>query len=288
MLLRIFSKRIPFDHKGVEWQRKKFEKMMSMLFPALAFRGNFRYSHIAGVKVMELWTKHSSAQTVIVYIHGGGFVIGSSKSYLQHLVRLSKQNKAKIISVEYSLAPESRFPTAIEQVKKVLAEISAPNLVLMGDSSGANLAIATTLELRKDNMRQPNSVVLLSPAIDAQLSGPSYIDNADKDHVLSMDKLSYFAKTYAGQEALDHPLISPIHAKLHNLPPMIYFIGDHELSLSDALTFHANAERDGASLEMHIVHGAWHVWPLYAWYIPEAKVALRQVSDFITRHTKQM
>lgn len=227
----------------------------------------------------------------IVYLHGGGFVLGSPSTHQQHMSRIAKLCDAEVLGVDYGLSPEHPFPTAVNQVENIWKEllsrgVEKSKVVFMGDSAGANIALATTLKLRDETVALPGCVVLLSPAIDAKLSGQSYKNNASSDVVLNMQKLNFFVEMYSQGHDKNDPYLSPVYANLENLPPILSHVGNDEMLLSDSLTLEENAKSQNIKeCTVKRYDGLWHSWHLFANIIPESKSAMDDINQFIRSHT---
>lgn len=271
-------------------QRRSFERTMRILFPTLGSEYVVR-DKIADVPI-EWITPISSTQRTIVYVHGGAFALGSSRAYRQHMVRLARFADAKVLSIEYSLAPEYPYPHAVHQVRDVWEEIlrkqhlDPSNVAFVGDSAGANIMLAALLKLRDESRPLPACVVLLSAGLDATFDGESYEQNKHKDLIFTKDKLSFYMRNYVQDHDKKDPFISPVFADLRGLPSMLIHIGSDEMLLSTSTKLYNNAKRDGLDVRLFIGEGMWHNWHLFAGFVPEARIAMQNVGKFIKSHTK--
>ena len=288
-LLKKNTSKKHFDPEKVKKHRSNFDRNMRILFPSILFGVTITQKKIAEIPVMEISTSWIVKRTII-YAHGGGFVFGSSKGYQQHLIRLAKLCKANVISIDYSLSPESPFPIALNEIQKVWQELLKQGLdntktVIMGDSAGASLALGTALKLRDTNQKQPACLVLLSPAFDATFSGKSYSLNKGNEVLLNEDKMTFFVQAYAQQHPINDPYISLVFADLTGIPPFLIHVGSEEMLLSDSETVIKNAKRDNVNGTLYIGNGMWHGWHLFASYVPEAKEAMKAVAEYIISRT---
>ncbi len=272
---------------GLEKERREFERNMRLLFPAIS--GKFIQRRTIGGVVVEQIQSFDRTDLTIIYVHGGGFTLGSSRAYRQHLVRLARLCRAKVVSVEYSLAPEYPYPHAVNQIYRVWHALSKHKnfnplrTVFMGDSAGANLVLATVLRLKSENLQLPACLVLLSPGLDATFTGESYIINKEKDVILSLDTIEFYMKAYVQKYDKKNPLISPVFADLHGLPPILIHVGSDELMLSTSQILHEKALKSGVDSHLFVGKEMWHNWHLFAGFVPEAKHAMKDVKEFITR-----
>lgn len=215
-----------------------------------------------------------------LYVHGGGFTVGSARA-IRHLAsRIACDAHCEVIAIDYALAPEHRFPRALEDTMTALRLLGADSPVaIIGDSAGGNLALNAAL-------LEPglvSSVVLLSPWLDLRCDQPSFTANAKYDRLLDGPSLRVQAALYADGVALSNPLVSPLLADLSNLPPCLLQIGTAELFLDEARDFAARAKASGRAVELSewndMIHG-WHLfWPVF---VPGAE-ALDACAAFIAQ-----
>jgi monoterpene epsilon-lactone hydrolase len=287
-LLKTTTSKKSYNSTKINKHRKRFERNFAILFPRNR-SVNIENTKIADVSAVLISPKNKVERSII-YLHGGGFVFGSSKTYQQHLARLAILCNANVISIDYSLSPENSFPVALNEIQKVWEELIKQGLnntktVIIGDSAGASLALGAALKFRDNKQKQPACLVLLSPALDATFSGKSYLSNKSKDVLLNMDKLNFFMQAYVQKHKRDDPFISTIFANLTGIPPFLIHVGSEELVLSDSETIMANAKRDNVKGTLYIGEGMWHGWHLFASYVPEAKAAMNSVVNYVILHT---
>lgn len=274
-----------FDLRDISKYRADFERNLRILFPTVSQR-HVTQRQIAGINVEEI-NPMSSSHHIVLYVHGGAFTLGSSRTYRQHLVRIARMCKAKVLSVDYALSPEHPFPVPPQQIIKVWQTLcSRPNfnpaqIVWMGDSAGANIVLSAALQLRKQHLPMPGCLVLLSPGLDATFSGESYEKNKYKDLVLSLSAIEFYMKAYVQKHDKKNPLISPVFANLQDLPPMLIQVGSDELQFSSSEKLAANAKRDGVETVFFVGDKMWHNWHMFAGIVPEAKDAIREIRSFI-------
>ncbi|WML39417.1 alpha/beta hydrolase [Neobacillus sp. OS1-2] len=226
------------------------------------------------------------ADKVILYLHGGGYALCSANTHRPLAARIGKAAGVKVLFPEYRLAPEHPFPAAIEDAVTVYRWLlhqgyDPANIIFAGDSAGGGLSIATALVLRDQNEPLPAAIVLLSPWVDLTSSGESYRKNEGLDPYLSLKAVREAVHMYAGKEAPDHPLISPVYADLSGLPPLFIQAGNHEILQSDAETLAAQARKAGVPVRMKIWQGMWHVWQIGGDALPEAKKAIWEIGNFV-------
>lgn len=225
----------------------------------------------------------------VLYLHGGGYTLGSSNTHLGLCAHLAAAAQARVFVADYRLAPEHPFPAALEDavaVAQALYEsgLRQKSLVLAGDSAGGGLALSTALALRDLGLPRPAALLLLSPWLDLLLGGDSVQSHQQREKVLPLVWLQQCAEQYAGDD-LSQPLASPLHAELDRLPPTLIQVGSEELLLDDARRLAEELAAHGIEQELQIGTDLWHVWPLLAGWMPEAGQALREAGAFVRRHS---
>jgi acetyl esterase/lipase len=246
----------------------------------------YEFERAASDTVEAYWLRAGEPQTdkVLLYLHGGGQILGSAKTSLVTPLRVALASNLPVLSVEYRLAPEHPFPAglrdALAAYRWLLANGFEPgDIGVFGDSAGGNLALAMPLLARDEGLPQPAALVLLSPSIDRTRTGDSHATMSAFDPVLGAPT----AEVYAIDVALDDPLVSPVYADLHGLPPMLIQVGTRERLLSDSVRLARNARLAGVDVTLDVWDGMWHVWqgnPV----IPEAEQATREIGKFFRRH----
>jgi monoterpene epsilon-lactone hydrolase len=226
---------------------------------------------------------------VVLYIHGGAYTMGSCKTHRALASRIAVASKTPALLPEFRLAPEYPFPAALEDCTAVYRwlidnGISPQKIAIAGDSSGGGLAIALTVSLRAMEVQLPAAIVCLSPWADLGLTGDSLSTRAKVDPICSFEESRLHAAHYLGEHDAHAPLISPIYADLHELPPILIQVGDREILLSDAVRLAYGARKDGVETELEVWEGMWHVWHLFARYVPEGQQAINNIGAFIRKH----
>jgi acetyl esterase/lipase len=287
-ILRTSNSKTKYTISKLDATRRNFETYLSLMTPSTPLGVGHRT--IAGIDV-DIVTPRKPTKRVVIYLHGGGFIMGSPRSYRQHLKRISRTCDARVYAIKYSLAPEAPYPHALDEIQRVWkellssGEIEPDHAVFVGDSAGGNLCIASLLRYRDQEIAMPASIALLSPFLDLTLSGASYVSRRKRDPLLTYEKVSFFANAYTTLGERTHPLISPIFASLKGLPPTLIHVGDDEILLDDAQTIATNAVGDGVDVQLEVMGGMWHGWHILAPYVPEAKNAMCRLADFIIAHS---
>lgn len=225
----------------------------------------------------------------VLYLHGGYYIAGSSKAVRPLAMNTGYAAKARVLSIDYRLAPENPFPAGLEDAtlayKWLLEEGHSPEgILLAGDSAGGGLTLSLLIHLREKGLPQPAAAICYSPWLDLALSGPSYRDNAGSDVMLDMPSFEQTAKMYLGDTDPRTPCASPLYGDLHGLPPLLIQVGSDEMLLSDATSFAQKATAAGVDMQLEVWKGMQHEWQFVAGIIPEGRQAIEQVSRFVEKH----
>jgi len=229
--------------------------------------------------VSEEATDHSP---VILFIHGGGFVFPQSPLHRVMLAKLTHDIKGRTFMVDYRLAPEHPFPAGLDDClaayQHLLDEGIAPQrITIMGDSAGGNLTLAMMIALRDKGMPLPGLGVTISAPTDMTRDNPSH---GSPDDILHPRSVNRFSQSYvAGQDAYN-PLISPLFADLHGLPPLLMYAGGGEALAMDSQRFAKAAEAANVDITLHIYPRMWHVWQL-APDLPQARQSLAEIAEAV-------
>ncbi len=238
-----------------------------------------------GVHAEWVESSRQAASRVILYLHGGGYCFCSPNTHRGLAARLAIAARARVLLVDYRLAPEYPFPAALEDALASyfwLREEGIPSnrIVLAGDSAGGGLALATALRLRDDRAPLPAALVCLSPWTDLTFSGESIRALADVDPVLHWRETPC-VRYYTGDYPPDHPLLSPLFADLHALPPTLIHVGEREVLLDDSRRLAVKMQAAGVDVTLEIWPGMWHVFPIFAPFVPEAGQSIEKMGAFL-------
>ena len=229
-------------------------------------------------------------ERVVLYFHGGAYMLGSLKSHRGLVARLSSTAGIRSLQIDYRLAPDHVFPAALDDALTVYRWLlangtKAEHIVLAGDSAGANLALALLQTARARNIPMPAGAVLLSPWTDLVGTVPSRTTRDAADPIFSGKLINFLASFYVGAEDAHNPLLSPINADLHGLPPLLIEVGHDEVLLDDALQIAEHARAAQVPVELTVWDGMWHVFQQYASVSPEGQQSLESIGRFIRRQT---
>lgn len=243
-----------------------------------------------GVNVRWIKAKGARDDHALIYLHGGGYKMGSLTSHHDLMVRLSQVGNCRVLGVDYRLLPEYRFPEPLMDVLAVYHwlighhSFEPANLAIAGDSAGGGLAAATLLALRDKGMPLPAAAVLLSAWTDLSASGASYQTRAEADPIHQRPMILALAQQYLGADGDPHnPLASPLFGDLAGLPPLLLQVGDRETGLDDSTEFAAKARRAGVAVELEVWPEMIHVFQQFAEDLPQAREAIARIGLFLRR-----
>ncbi|OKK12405.1 alpha/beta hydrolase [Streptomyces sp. CB02400] len=248
-----------------------------------------RRTVLGGRPTLELQQAEASAHGLLLYLHGGGYVIGSPDTHAGLVGELARRAGLRAVSVDYRLAPEHPFPAAVDDGLAAYPELLAAgtdprDLVLAGDSAGGGLSIATLLAAREAGLPQPAAVVVFSPWTDLTLSGASIRSKEEADPIFTEADVRAYADLYAGADDRAHPLVSPVFADLTGLPPLLVQVGANEILLDDAVRLAGRAGADGVEVTLEVGPGLPHVFQHHYGRLDEADAALDRAARFLTSH----
>jgi len=270
------------DDLSVEEQRAVMEASADM-FPVEPDIVS-REVDAGGVPADWVTVDGSDADHVVLYLHGGGYVMGSRNTHRGLAGRIARAAKASVLLPEYRLAPEHPFPAAVDDAttcwRWLISQGFAPQrMAITGDSAGGGLTLATLLALKADGAPIPACAVALSPWTDLEGSGPTAEPGAVDDPMLTPDGLRVTGQQYAAG-ALRHPLAAPLHGDLAGLPPLLLQVGTREVLLSDSTRFAEKARAAGVDVTLEIEEGLIHVWQMFP-DVPEAQSAVQRIGAFV-------
>lgn len=227
-----------------------------------------------------------TSSPVLLYFHGGGYVVGSALSHRHITGQLARVSKACVLSVDYALAPEQPFPAAVTDGVKayrwLLDHGHAPAAIALGgDSAGGGLVAATLIAARDQGLPMPAGAVLISPWTDLTCDTETYESRAAGDPMITPDGIRELANAYlAGADPRD-PLASPNFADLKGLPPLLIHVGDNEVLLDDARIFARRAADAGVDVRLEVWDRMFHVWHAFYQMLAEGEQAIDGLGEFL-------
>jgi acetyl esterase/lipase len=203
--------------------------------------------------------------------------------------RIAHSAAAELFLVDYRLAPENRFPAAVEDTLNAYEwllkkGIDPRTIVIAGDSAGGNLALSALVFLRNGSRPLPAAAVLISPWLDLEVRGQSMRENAISDPILRPDRLIETAAAYLGDADRRHPLVSPIYASMTGLPPLMIHVSNTEILLDDSKRLAMKASKAGVKVDLQICDDMMHAWPFFAPVLPEGQKTIGIIGQFVREH----
>ena len=239
-----------------------------------------------GVPAHWLAAPGADAGRVLLFLHGGGFELGSLRSDGELAARLGRASRMRVLFPEYRLAPEHPFPAAIDDILttwrwlRTGQGLSAGSIAVAGDSAGGGLAVALLVATRDVGEALPAAAVLMSPTVDLTSSGASMTERVDQDPFSTPALLRQLAADYLAGADPKTPLASPLFASLAGLPPLLIQVGTADLLLSDSERLAAAAADAGVDVTLEIGEGLPHVYPIMLG-TPEAAEATERTGKFL-------
>jgi len=244
---------------------------------------------LGGVATAEVTVDGIEPRHVVLYFHGGVYLLGDAVSAANLASQIGRRTRAKVISVDYRLAPEHPYPAAVDDAlaayEALLHNGTAPaDIVFAGESAGGGLAIATLVNARDHGLPLPAAAFVMSPYADLTLAGTTMDTKSKADPLLSRENLQPRVTDYtAGQDAA-LGLISPVFADLSGLPPLIIQAGTHEVLLDDATRLARQAATADVEVTLDITPAVPHVFQAYYPILDEATAALDRAGQLLSVH----
>lgn len=271
----VFSPRVPL------LVQRSYIAMAAKAFPRASGVRDVEH-YLGGVLSRRLIPESAPSGVAVMYLHGGGYVLGSPGTHAGLVSHLARAAGCECFVVDYRLAPEHPAPAALDDAVAAWAALtrSHPAVALAGDSAGGGLALATAIAARDRGLPTPRALALLSPWTDLSLSGLSMSTHASRDPMLSRAWLAYAARHYAGSMLTD-PQVSPLFAELGGLPPTRIDVGSEEVLLSDAARLETRLREAGVPVQRQVWEGLWHDFQLHAGLLPEADRCILALGAFL-------
>lgn len=259
------------------------------LFQRLRTRG-LRLKPVENEKLRGEWLGVEEPEPgVILYLHGGGYVSCSTATHRPITAALARLSRRRVFSPDYRLAPEHRYPAALDDALAAYQWLLeqgfyASAISLAGDSAGGGLVLATLLRARDAGLPLPSSAVCFSPWTDLAGTGASTRFNDGRCAMFHPENTAEFAAAYLGDASTHDPYASPVLADFKGLPPVLLQVGSTELLLDDSRRVHEKIREAGGVSELDIYGDVPHCWQMLDGFVPEARAALQQAASFICKH----
>jgi acetyl esterase/lipase len=244
---------------------------------------------LGGVPTAEITVDGVVPRHVVLYFHGGVYVMGDAFLGADLASQVGGRARAKVISVDYRLAPEHPYPAAVDDALEAYeallqSDIAPSDIAFAGESAGGGLAIATLINARDRGLPLPAAAFVMSPYADLTLAGTTMESKRELDPLLSREALQARVTDYTSGQDAALGLISPVFADLSGLPPLIIQAGTHEVLLDDAIRLARQAATADVEVTLDITPGVPHVFQAYYAILDEAAAALNRAGQFLSAH----
>ena len=276
----------PADSDVIEQRRLLGELLSAQPLPADV---TVTTGALGGVPTAEVTVDGVEPRHVVLYFHGGVYVLGEAAQAAGLAAQIARRTSATVISVGYRLAPEDPYPAAVDDAlaayQALLDNGTDPaDIALAGESAGGGLAIATLVNARDHGLPLPAAAYVMSPYADLTLAGATMDTKRDLDPLLSPEALRARVPDYTAGHDPALALISPIFADLTGLPPLIIQAGTHEVLLDDAIRLARQAATADVAVTLDITPGVPHVFQAYAPILDEGAAALDRAGQLLSAH----
>jgi acetyl esterase/lipase len=266
--------------------RESMASVMAGMIPPADVR--FEPADAGGVAAEWTEAPGSRRDRALVYLHGGGYCLGSVATHRGLTARLSRTARLRVLSVDYRLAPEHPHPAAVHDAVAAVRHaydsgLAPSRLAVAGDSAGGGLTVATLVALREQGLPLPAAGVCISPWTDLSGSGESVTTRAELDPLVAPKDLERLAAAYLGGRDPRTPLASPLFADLRGLPPLLVHVGTAEILFDDATRLAERAREAGVEVELEVWDEMIHVWHAFADALPEGVQAIEGIAGFLEK-----
>lgn len=273
----------PMRDQSVEEARQMYDKARYVF--ALPDGVEVEESGIGGVPA-EIVTPADHGAGTLLYLHGGGYAIGSPVSHRHLVAALAAASRTRAYALDYRRAPEHPFPAAVDDALAAYrglldAGVAPGSIVVGGDSAGGGLTAAALLAIRDAGLDLPAAGVLISPWADLTNGSESYRTHADRDPLVFQEDIDRWRDAYLAGADPRAPLASPLHADLAGLPPLLIHVGSEEVLLDDSRKLAERCEAAGVEAELEVWPDMIHVWHWFGEYLDEAGSAVRRIGEYV-------
>ncbi len=239
-----------------------------------------------GVKAEWTSTPQAARNKAILYLHGGGYVLCSLDSHRHLAAEAGRASGTKTLAIDYRLAPEHPFPAPVEDTlaayRYLLDSGFEPgHIAIAGDSAGGGLAIGAMLAIREAGLPLPGCGWCISPWVDMEATGQSFIDRAEADPTVQKATILTMAQWYLGEADPRHPHAAPVHGDLHGLPPLMIQVGADETLLDDSVALARKAGASGVPVDLQIWPEMIHIWHIYFPVLSAGRKAIAAGGAFV-------
>lgn len=279
------SKSISLKQGNIFQLRKDFEQLYLKF--SSEHELNIKRQNVSDISGFKICAENAQNDRIILFFHGGSFTAGSTKDHLDLCGKLSHASGICVFSIDYRLAPEHKFPDAVEDCLMsylwlLKQGVEPSQIVIGGISAGGTLALSTLLSLRDNGVELPRAAVCMSPVVDMLFQGHSMVTNRGKDWI-TQERLEKSRKIYLKGNNLSQPLVSPLYADLHGLPPIMIQVGSHELLLDDIIRFHKKAVESEVEVSFELWKDMFHSFQIFSSCIEEGQNAINNAGTYIRK-----
>jgi len=264
--------------------RENFEAMLAGI--PVAEDVTFETAMLGGVPARWSTTPNALGGRVLLYLHGGAYMVGSSLGYRALSSSLARAGQADGVALDYRLAPEHPFPAAVDDAvagyRALLDQGFSPgSIAIAGDSAGGGLTVAMLMAARDAGLPMPAAAIAISPWADLACTGVSYSTKAAQDPSLNREGLLAMAGVYLNGAAAESPLASPVNGDLTGLPPLLIQVGSAEVLLDDAVRLAERAAEADVAVQLEVWPKMPHVWHAFAFQLSEGRDAIAAAGAFL-------
>ncbi len=239
-----------------------------------------------GVKAEHVTTSRSQHDRYVLHLHGGAYLLGFPALFRDFTWRIADAAGARVLCLDYRLAPEHPFPAAIEDATAAYHWLTAQctksrHVAIIGDSSGGGLALASMMHLRDEGSPLPAAAVLLSPWTDLALTGQSLTEFGSSDPMVPVELMPRAVELYLAGADPRSPYASPLYGDPAGLPPTLIHVGSDEALRDDAVRMAERLRAMDCEVELETWPRMFHVWHMFARILPEARAAIARIGAFL-------
>ncbi len=244
---------------------------------------------IGGITGEWVRARRARSDAVLLYLHGGGYVVGSPVSHRHLAGALSEATGLSVFSPDYRLAPEHPLPAAVDDAVAAYkglidSGIASARIAIAGDSAGGGLTLATLIAARDKGLPMPACAIAISPWADLSQGSDAYRTRAARDPMITKAGLDESAAHYLGGADAKTPLASPVFADLKGLPPLLIQVGTDEVLHDDSMTLKTRADEAGVDVSVESWGGMVHVWHIFFPLLSEGRDAIARIGAFVKTH----
>lgn len=290
--IKLFFRTVRFIAYRHDLPASQFRKGMEFFTSFLIRPRGMKYESFQIGEIESEWftPKEISNSNVVLYLHGGGYGMGSINSHRTIASGTAKKLKSKLLIINYRLAPEHVFPAPVEDAHSAYQFLlekgyDPSQIIIMGDSAGGGLTVALLLKIKAEGLTQPLCGVCMSPWIDLEASHHLAPGKSEADPFIDLKSIEIWGKRYAGFD-IKNPMAAPVYADLTGLCPLLIQVGTDEVLYYDSITLADHCKRDKVPHELQIYQNMIHVFQVFVGFLPEADRAIENISIFVRKQSE--